>query len=171
MMINTESKLIYQMIAIAMGVALSVLLTSFVYIPLPFGGLFNFTDVFIILYSMFFGPWIGGAVGALSGLLVDIILGYNFYAPFTFFIKLIEGLVVGYLFLRLPKKIRYVGPFIGGIVMAALYIVPDFLLMQNWIVALTSFGINLLQGFLGASLGIGIFLVLIKAKVRPPTRS
>ena len=120
---------------------------------------------------MFFGPWIGGAVGALSGLLVDIILGYNFYAPFTFFIKLIEGLIVGYLFLKMPKKIRYVGPFIGGIVMAALYIVPDFILMQNWIVALTSFGINLLQGFLGASLGIGIFLVLIKAKVRPPARS
>ncbi|HOC80357.1 MAG TPA: ECF transporter S component [Bacilli bacterium] len=166
---NAESKLIYQMIAIAMGVALSVLLTSFVFVPLPLGGFLNFTDVFIVLYSMFFGPWIGGAVGALSGLLVDIILGYGFYAPFTFFIKLIEGLVVGYFFMRFPKKIRFIAPFIGGIVMAGLYILPDFLLLQNWIAALTNFAFNLIQGVIGASLGIGIYLVLLKAKVRPPT--
>ncbi len=166
---NAESKLIYQMIAIAMGVALSVLLTSFVFVPLPLGGFLNFTDVFIVLYSMFFGPWIGGAVGALSGLLVDIILGYGFYAPFTVFIKLIEGLVVGYLFLRLPKKIRFIAPFIGGIAMAILYIVPDYILLQNWIASLTNLVFNLIQGIIGASLGIGIFFVLLKAKVHPPT--
>jgi uncharacterized membrane protein len=165
---NAESRLIYQMIAIAMGVALSILLTSFVFIPLPFGGFLNFTDVFIVLYAMFFGPWIGGLVGALSGLIVDIILGYGFYAPFTFFIKLIEGLVVGYLFLKLPRKIRYVAPFIGGIVMAGLYILPDYILLQNWIAALTNYGFNLIQGVVGASLGIGIYIVLLKAKVRPP---
>jgi uncharacterized membrane protein len=165
---NNESKLIYQMIAIAMGVALSILLTSFVFIPLPFGGFLNFTDVFIVLFSMFFGPWIGASVGALSGLMVDIILGYGFYAPFTFLIIFIEGLVVGYLFFKLPRKIRYIAPFIGGIVMAALYIVPDYILLVNWIAALTNFGFNLLQGVVGASLCIAIYVILIKAKVRPP---
>jgi len=63
---NSESRLIYQMIAIAMGVALSILLTSFVFIPLPLGGFLNFTDVFIVLYSMFFGPWIGGELARLA---------------------------------------------------------------------------------------------------------
>jgi uncharacterized membrane protein len=168
---NKESKLIAQMIAVAMGVALSVLLTSFVFIPLPFGGFLNFTDVFIVLYSMFFGPWIGGAVGAISGLMVDVILGYGFYAPFTFFIKLIEGLVVGFLFFKLPGKIRYVAPFIGGILMAALYIIPDYIALSNWIASLTNFGFNLIQGVLGASLGIAVYVILIKAKVRPPANS
>lgn len=168
---NSESRLIYQMIAIAMGVALSVLLSSFVFIPLPFGGFLNFTDVFIVLYSMFFGPWIGAAVGALSGLMVDFILGYSFYAPFTFVIKLIEGLVVGFLFLKLPKKICYIAPFIGGIVMASLYILPDYLLLTNWIAALTSYGFNLIQGIVGATLGLTIYLILMKAKVRPPFSS
>ncbi len=168
---NKESKLIMQMIAVAMGVALSVLLTSFVFIPLPFGGFLNFTDVFIVLYSMFFGPWIGGAVGAISGLMVDVILGYGFYAPFTFFIKLIEGLVVGFLFFKLPGKIRYVAPFIGGILMAALYIIPDYIALSNWIASLTNFGFNLIQGVLGASLGIAVYVILIKAKVRPPANS
>ena len=160
-----------QMIAVAMGVALSVLLTSFVFIPLPFGGFLNFTDVFIVLYSMFFGPWIGGAVGAISGLMVDVILGYGFYAPFTFFIKLIEGLVVGFLFFKLPGKIRYVAPFIGGALMAALYIIPDYIALSNWIASLTNFGFNLIQGVLGASLGIAVYVILIKAKVRPPANS
>ena len=168
---NKESKLIAQMIAVAMGVALSVLLTSFVFIPLPFGGFLNFTDVFIVLYSMFFGPWIGGAVGAISGLMVDVILGYGFYAPFTIFIKLIEGLVVGFLFFKLPGKIRYVAPFIGGILMAALYIIPDYIALSNWIASLTNFGFNLIQGVLGASLGIAVYVILIKAKVRPPANS
>ncbi|MDD3207043.1 MAG: ECF transporter S component [Erysipelotrichia bacterium] len=168
---NKESKLIMQMIAVAMGVALSVLLTSFVFIPLPFGGFLNFTDVFIVLYSMFFGPWIGGAVGAISGLMVDVILGYGFYAPFTFFIKLIEGLVVGFLFFKLPGKIRYVAPFIGGALMAALYIIPDYIALSNWIASLTNFGFNLIQGVLGASLGIAVYVILIKAKVRPPANS
>lgn len=165
---NSESRLIYQMIAIAMGVALSILLTSFVFIPLPLGGFLNFTDVFIVLYSMFFGPWIGGAVGALSGLMVDVILGYGFYAPFTFFIKLIEGIVVGFLFLKLPKKIRYLAPFIGGIVMAVLYVIPDFILLSNWLSALTNLAFNLLQGIIGAALGLAIYIILIKAKIRPP---
>lgn len=156
------------MIAIAMGVALSILLTSFVFIPLPLGGFLNFTDVFIVLYSMFFGPWIGGAVGALSGLMVDVILGYGFYAPFTFFIKLIEGIVVGFLFLKLPKKIRYLAPFIGGIVMAVLYVIPDFILLSNWLSALINLAFNLLQGIIGASLGLAIYIILIKAKIRPP---
>lgn len=156
------------MIAIAMGVALSILLTSFVFIPLPLGGFLNFTDVFIVLYSMFFGPWIGGAVGALSGLMVDVILGYGFYAPFTFFIKLIEGIIVGFLFLKLPKKIRYLAPFIGGIVMAVLYVIPDFILLSNWLSALTNLAFNLLQGIIGAALGLAIYIILIKAKIRPP---
>lgn len=151
-----------------MGVALSILLTSFVFIPLPLGGFLNFTDVFIVLYSMFFGPWIGGAVGALSGLMVDVILGYGFYAPFTFFIKLIEGIVVGFLFLKLPKKIRYLAPFIGGIVMAVLYVIPDFILLSNWLSALTNLAFNLLQGIIGAALGLAIYIILIKAKIRPP---
>lgn len=151
-----------------MGVALSILLTSFVFIPLPLGGFLNFTDVFIVLYSMFFGPWIGGAVGALSGLMVDVILGYGFYAPFTFFIKLIEGIVVGFLFLKFPKKIRYLAPFIGGIVMAVLYVIPDFILLSNWLSALTNLAFNLLQGIIGAALGLSIYIILIKAKIRPP---
>ena len=100
MMINTESKLIYQMIAIAMGVALSVLLTSFVYVPLPFGGLFNFTDVFIVLYSMFFGPWIGGAGGGFWGFLVDNNFGYKFFLPVYFFFKMIGRLIVRHLFFK-----------------------------------------------------------------------
>lgn len=168
---NAESKLIYQMIAIAMGVALSILLTSFVFIPLPFGGFLNFTDVFIVLYSMFFGPWIGATVGAISGFMVDFILGYPFYAPFTLFIKLVEGLVVGYLFFKLPRKIRYIAPFVGGIMMAALYMIPDYLLLENFIATLTNFAFNLLQGLVGASLGLVIYVILIKAKVRPPLNS
>ncbi|MFA5421498.1 MAG: ECF transporter S component [Bacilli bacterium] len=169
MMKTNESKLIYQMIATAMGIALSVLLTSFVFIPLPFGGFLNFTDVFIALFAMFFGPWIGATVGALSGLMVDMILGYAFYAPFTFFIKLIEGLVVGFLFLKLKGKIRYIAPFVGGLIMAAFYILPDYILVANLIAALTSFAFNLIQGVIGASLGLTIYLILLKAKVRPPT--
>lgn len=157
------------MVAVAMGVALAVLLTSFVTIPLPSGaGFLNFTDVFIVFYSLFFGPWIGAAVGALSGLMVDIILGYAFYAPFTVVIKFVEGLVVGFLFLAIKNKLRYLAPFIGGAVMALLYFIPDYIALQNFYACLVNLGLNLVQGMVGATLGLIIYLVIKKTKLQPP---
>jgi hypothetical protein len=55
--------------------------------------------------------------------------------------------------------------------MAALYIIPDYIALSNWIASLTNFGFNLIQGVLGASLGIAVYVILIKAKVRPPANS
>ena len=168
-MTSKESSLILQMVVIALGIAGSVLLTSFVFIPLPLGGGFlNFTDVFVIFYAMFFGPLTGGLVGALSGLMVDIILGYGFYAPFTFAIKLAEGLVVGFLFHKIKGKLRYIAPFIGGLLMAVLYLLPDYLILQNIGPVFINLALNVVQGIVGASLGLTLYLVLIKTKIRPP---
>lgn len=166
---NKESKLILQMVIIALGIAGSVLLTSFVFIPLPLGGGFlNFTDVFVIFYAMFFGPLTGGLVGALSGLMVDLILGYGFYAPFTFVIKLTEGLVVGFLFHKVKSKLRYIGPFIGGLLMAFLYVLPDYLIMQDLGPVFINLGLNIVQGMIGAVVGLSLYLIIIKTKMRPP---
>lgn len=166
---NKESRLIFQMVIVALGVAVSVLLTSFVFIPLPLGGGFlNFTDVFVVVYAMFFGPLTGGFVGALSGLMVDVILGYGFYAPFTFVVKLMEGLVVGFLFHQMKSKARFIAPFIGGLLMAILYVLPDYLVINNWGAVLINLGLNIVQGLIGAALGITLFFILRKSKIIPP---
>lgn len=168
-MINRESKLILQMVVIALGIAGSVLLTSFVFIPLPLGGGFlNFTDVFVVFYALFFGPLTGGLVGALSGLMVDLILGYGFYAPFTFAIKLVEGLVVGFIFHKIKSKMRFIGPFVGGLLMAILYFLPDYLILHDLVPTLVNLGFNVVQGMIGASVGLALYLIIIKTKIKPP---
>jgi len=155
-----------------MGVALAVLLTYFVYIPLPGGaGFLNFTDVIIIFSSLFFGPWIGASIGGISGLMVDLLLGYAFYAPFTLIIKFLEGLVAGFLFKIIRGNFKYIAPFVGGLLMAALYIIPDYILLNSFYSTMIGFGLNLIQGALGASLGLTIYLVFMKSNIRPPITS
>lgn len=66
-------------------------------------GYFNFGESMVYLSSLVGGPLVGMVAGAIGSALSDIITGYGFYAPGTFFIKGIEGYVAGYLFLKLRK--------------------------------------------------------------------
>ena len=91
----------------AIFIALNIVLTIYLIIPLPGQGYANLSDAIIILLSSLIHPLLGAVVGAISGAISDLILGYGIYIPFTFLIKGIEGLVVGYILRNIFKSKHY----------------------------------------------------------------
>ncbi len=175
----TKKKFIYNITIIAVFAALEFIFTSFIAIPIGFGGYLNFSDLFVFLMASLVNPIVGGLVGGISSSLSDLYLGYAFYAPFTFFIKFIEGLIAGYLFKLLVRKeeiklkdclISVICFIIGGIIMAGLYMLPDYLqyvylpnmeIPSNIVYVLfLDFAFNLIQGTINGVIA-GILLMYL----------
>lgn len=181
-MITKNSKLIFNMVLTGIFAALSFVVTVYIAIPIPGtsgAGYLNLSDVFIFVLAALVNPWIGGLVGGISGFLSDLFLGYSYFAPFTLMIKFIEGIVAGYLFRALTKsgkrtKVIYfwkslVAFITGGIVMAILYMIPDYITYINipgqapgnsYTFIFFDLGFNSIQGIVDAVLGSLIFIGL-----------
>lgn len=82
--------------AIMAGIVYAFTIVFSLYIPQT-RGFFNFGEVGVYISALVGGPFIGFIAGAVGSSLADITLGYHYYAPATFIIKGIEGLIVGYL--------------------------------------------------------------------------
>lgn len=86
-----------KMVICAMGIAITVLLTSFFSLPITSNGYINLGDIGVLLFAQLFGPGVGLIVGAIGSSLSDILLSFAVYAPFSLIVKGIEGLIAGYL--------------------------------------------------------------------------
>ncbi len=149
----------------AMAISILLVITTLLPIPLPGGaGYLNLSDTIIFFMSAFFGPYSGMIVGAIGGLLSDITTGYFVYAPFTFVIKGLEGLIAGILFKKLPRKVNFLAFFIAGIFMGICYFIPDWIFFKVS-TALANLPLNILQGSVCAVL-ISIITIIYNHKKR-----
>ena len=164
---------IFNMSLTAIFTAISIVVTAFCAIPIANGsGYFNFSDLFTFVIAALVNPFLGGAVGGLSGLIADLIAGYGSYAPFTLMIKFIMGVISGYLFRLLmkfnkPTKVHLtwkslVSFIIGGVIMAVLYMLTDLILYKEF--AIINVGFNVLQGTLNSVIGSIVFVALYAVK-------
>ena len=76
----------------ALFAALCFVSTFVITVPLP-NGYFNTGDVFVLLSGWFLGPLYGAAAAAVGSALADVLSGFAFYAPATFFIKGIDAVL------------------------------------------------------------------------------
>lgn len=82
-------------------IALVFLATYFTRIPTPLpGGYFNLGDALIMLASVFMGPATGMLTGAIGSAFADLAAGALLFAPITFIVKGLEGLVTGLLSMK-----------------------------------------------------------------------
>ncbi len=149
---------------IAIFTALNIIITIFAVIKINNGqGYVNLSDVLIMTLSSTLHPVIGGLVGGISSCIADVSLGYGIYAPFSFIIKTLEGLLIGYLIrivAKYNKKVALiVSPFIiliGGVFMSAGYFFLEYFLYG---LSVASFDItfNLLQGLICSAISIVLF--------------
>ncbi|MCL4514421.1 MAG: ECF transporter S component [Firmicutes bacterium] len=73
-----------------------VIVATAIRVPAPtFNLYFNLGEAMVYLTALLFGPASGGIVSALGSGLADILLGYPVWAPVSFVVKGLEGLVVG----------------------------------------------------------------------------
>lgn len=133
---------------VSLMIALTTIATIVIQIPIPaVHGYFNLGDAILLTSSLLFGQLAGALTGGLGSMLADLLTGYAHYAPVTLIVKGLAGWLAAFLF----KKTRRPLPSAlgGGILMAAGYFLYETVL-YGAAVALTSFGINLIQGILGA---------------------
>ena len=123
--------------------ALVAVFTAYVSVPIA-GGYFHPGDAMIALSAIVLGPYaaIPAAIG--SGL-ADLLAGYTIYAPFTFVIKGLVGLVAGFGCASGKMNLRSVGALVlAGVVIPAGYFATDCIL-YGAATAIASLTWNLLQ--------------------------
>ena len=155
---------------LATFVALVTVATMIIQIPSPGGqGYINVGDTLIFVCAVFFDPLFAFVAGGLGSALADIFAGWVVYAPFTFVIKGIEGLLCALLISLLKKvKVKSVVSFaiamlVAGVWMSFGYFVAD-LVLYGWGMAVANLPFNFVQG--GVNVVLGFVLGLTMSNIR-----
>ncbi|NMB00945.1 MAG: ECF transporter S component [Firmicutes bacterium] len=142
-----------KMVLTALLVALVAVCTMVVNIPLPgVKGYVNIGDTVVLLSGLLFGPAVGAVAGAVGSGLADLLLGYAYWAPWTFVIKGLEGFLAGWLVFRFKKAALAVA-ILAALVMVLGYFIAGSLLYGIG-PAVASLPGDLLQGGVSVVLGL-----------------
>ena len=158
-----------KLVATALFMALTIVATMFIRIPLPLGYV-NLGDAFIFLAVFILGPVCGVIAGGVGAGIADL-FGYITYAPGTLVIKSAMALVAWlvYQLLKIATKkamfAEIAGGIAGTIVMAVGYFVYEVLLFTTAGVAVLNMPWNLLQGGVGITIAVAVMRVLTATKV------
>ncbi|MDN5351170.1 MAG: hypothetical protein PWQ12_86 [Clostridiales bacterium] len=154
-----------QMIYTALMAAFVFVATLVIQVPVPMtNGYIHLGDSVIFLSAMLLGP-IGGAFAAgIGSSLADVLGGYAHWAPATFIIKFLMGLITGYLMPAHREKFRtYFAMLIGGLWMCFGYYVASAFMYGSWVAPIFSIPWNILQFTVGAVLAATAAVFLEKA--------
>jgi putative membrane spanning protein len=168
----------YTIVMTAMMTCL-VLLTTYTFkIPTPFQGYVHLGDAMIFLSVLVVGRKNGAVAAAFGSALADLLGGYVAFAPWTFVIKGLMALVMGWFIDFMTKKqskslkvcgvplIEIVGMVIAGAVMVLGYGVADAVLAGNIMTGILSMPANCGQ----FAAGVVIASVLAAALYKTPAK-
>ncbi|MDI3476759.1 MAG: hypothetical protein PWQ59_284 [Thermoanaerobacterium sp.] len=155
-----------RLVYIALMTALITVGTMVIQIPTPYTkGYINIGDSFIFLSASILGPFGGFISGGVGSALADLLSGYAVWAPWTFVIKGVEGLIVALLLRRKSTKyfIR-----IAVFILAAIWMVFGYYIggavMYGFKAALADVPGNIIQGI--GSVIIGSILVESLSRIK-----
>lgn len=147
----------------AVMAALVTVATYIIQIPVPAtNGYINIGDAMVFTSSLAFGPFIGCIAGGLGSSLADMLAGYWTFAPITFIVKGLEGLLAG--LISNGKSIRrdILAVLIGGIIMVSGYLISETYLLGYGSAALVEVPGNLFQITVGGLVGIPVSFTIKK---------
>lgn len=149
-----------KLIITALLIALVAITTMIVNIPLPgVRGYVNIGDTVVLLAGFIFGPVVGAVAGAMGSALADVLLGYAFWAPWTFVIKGLEGFLAGWLLLRFHKA-SLVAPIAVGVMVLGYFLAGSVIYGLG--PAMASLPGDLLQGGVSVVLSLTLLPALRK---------
>ncbi len=158
-----------------MFAALICVATILIRIPAPLGhGFLNLGDCFILIAAWTVGPWYGFAAGAVGSALADVFSNAPEYAPGTFVIKGLIALTAALIFhvlSRKNEKLRVPGLVAGAVVgecvmIAGYYLYEALFLGYGFASTLANVPFNLIQGALGAGIGLALMPLILKTGVK-----
>ena len=155
---------------LAMFVAFVTVATMVIQIPSPGGqGYINVGDTLIFVCAVFFDPLFAFIAGGLGSALADVFAGWVVYAPFTFVIKGLEGLLCA-LLIRVFKKIKLnnllsfaIAMIVGGLVMSVGYFFAD-LVLYGIGMSVANLPFNFVQA--GVNVVLGFVLAFTMSKIK-----
>ena len=150
---------------IGVMIAVVFVATYIIKVPIP-SGYIHLGDVAIFFTSFIFGPIVGLIAGAVGPTLVDL-LSYPSYAPGTFVIHGLEGLIAGLIAWQAGTRRMVVAAVAGGAIIVGGYFLYDLAIVRVGTgTALADAGFNVLQAITGAV--VAIPLVLAVRRAYPP---
>lgn len=151
-----------------MLIALVFATTRFINIPMPAnGGLVHIGDIMLFTVTIVFGRKKGAIAGAFGMGIFDLLSPYAVWAPFTFVIRGVMGLIIGSVAYSRGKNgenviLNIVGILIASVWMIGGYYAAEGIIYGNWIAPVASIPGNILQLTVGL-LGIPLSIVLKRA--------
>lgn len=135
----------------ALFIALTFVVTMFINIRLPIvgnGGLIHLGNIPLFLAAFLFGKRTGAIAGGFGMGLFDLVSGWTLWAPFTFVIVGVMGLVSG--LIAENSKLNKVATYTIAVIIACLikivgYYFAEVILYHNWISPLGSIPGNIIQ--------------------------
>jgi uncharacterized membrane protein len=156
---------VFKITAAAVFAALVFVVTSQIPpIPIPAtSGYFNVGETTVYIAALVFGPLVGALAGGIGSALSDVYLGYALFAPGTLFIKGGEGLIVGFLNVKLRRFVpnltacASIAVIVGGLEMVAGYFLYEqFVIGYPFVVALAEVPFNIVQMLIGLVVAIPV---------------
>lgn len=154
-----------QLTIYGMLVALTVALSLTILIPVPAtNGFITLCEAGIYTAAVLFGPIGGLAVGASSGLLIDLLSGYPQWAIFSLLIHGLQGYIAGSCSISTPKR-QFIGLFLGSTVMVIGYLLAGWLL-YDWPAGVASVPGNVIQNIVGIGLAYPITASMRRIQIK-----
>ena len=139
-------------------------------VPIGPGGYVHLGDAAIYAAAFLFGPVVGVFAAAFGTMFSDLAAGYGAWAPGTFVIHGLQGLVAALIAWRRGLRSMVMAAVVGGAIVVVGYFLYQWLILQSGIgAAWTSVWPNTFQVVAGAVLGIP--LVLAVQRAYPPVTS
>lgn len=164
-MTRTTNNTALKTTVLAASTAIVAVFTLIVKIPTPTGGYVNLCDVAIFFIAYTFSPLTALIAAGLGTALADLIGGYPQWAIISFIVHGLEGLALA-LIIKIKKDsiISFIlASVVGIVIVGGGYFVLTGLFLTTWETALASIPGNLLQGAVGAVLGIAVHKAVVKA--------
>ena len=149
-----------------LATAIIFILTRFVSFPGPIPpGYINLGDAAIIFFSMIFSPFTAFMSASIGSALADIAYSAFLFAPITFVVKGLEGLLVCYIY---RKTNAIIAAVCGGISMVLGYFLSEWFILplfdKNFglTVAVSELPFNLIQAAAGIIVGYILYVFVGK---------
>ncbi len=160
----------HRLITAALLTALVTVATMAFQVPVPATrGYINLGDTIIFVSALLLGARYGAVAGGVGSALADLLSPYAAWAPFTLFIKGLEGFLAGYIFHSIFSgeksfKARILAMAAGGLWMAAGYFGAEVVLYGS-VAAFVELPGNLFQAAGSIILALPIVAVLDRVNV------
>jgi uncharacterized membrane protein len=114
-------------------------------------GYVHLGDAMIYIGVLLLGKKQGAAAAALGSSLGDILGGFAFWAPWSFFIKFAMAFTAGAM---IEKRSKIISMTAGGLVMCAGYLIAERIMYDSWALAAVGLPWNIGQFTVGIAVAL-----------------